>query len=297
MATISKDLILEFVSVLNQMRESQDIYDITLSVQEREVRGNRLLLSVISMTLREIFESHRDQSYFSFKNIDADALEMIIECSFKFSFQPLRITELNLENVLRTGINLGCRGILEEACRYIEKNTKLSNCMKYQRILWQFINDESCLTPADSSLLGIVLKYVTFFISKNFAAVSVTDCFKVANAPEVVSIIAIDDLNVKSEDVVLAAVRGWYKADPENHHLQYLQLLKHIRWPLLTKTCLEDASNDEAIWNCPDVQELIRKSFQYQLRDADNRGSINFGANFYLTPRRGMLHHHGHSHR
>lgn len=286
---LSRDLILEFVGVLGQMRHSEDIYDTTLRVNDREIRGNRLLLSVISVTLREIFESHPDQSVFSFRNIDPDAVEMMVECSFTFSYQPLRITELNIENVLRAGINLGCRGMLEEACRYIEKNTKQSTCMKYQRILWQFINDETCLTLGDSGLLGIVLKYVTFYISKNFSTVCNTDCFKLANAPEIISILAIDDLNVKSEDVVLAAARGWYRADPEDHRQGYLQLLKYIRWPLLSKACLEDASNDEVIWSSLDIQELIRKSFQYQLRDADTRSAIQFGCGFYLTPRRGML--------
>ncbi|OQV12332.1 hypothetical protein BV898_13441 [Hypsibius exemplaris] len=290
MAIVSKDLIIEFISVLQQMRHTENIYDTVLCIDGREVRGNRLLLSAISVTLREIFERHPTQLSFSIKNADADVMEMIVDCSFKFSFQPLRITECNLAAVLRTGINLGCRGVLEEACRYIEKNTKLHTCMKYQQILWQLINDDACLAPADASLLGVVLKYVIFFISKNFPAVSATDSFKVASAPEVASIISIDDLNVCSEDLVLAAVRGWYCADPVAHHEEYLQLLQRVRWPLLSRDSLENASNDEAIWLCPEIQELMRKSFQYQLRDADNRGSINFGQNFYLMPRRGMLH-------
>jgi hypothetical protein len=289
MATLSKDLILEFVAVLQQMRNNEDIYDVALSLDDRTVRGNRLLLSGISLTLREIFEMHRHQSAFSLKNLDADALQMIVDCSFKFTFQALRLTECNLEDVVRTGINLGCRGILEETCRYIEKNTKVATCMKYQRILWQFINDDKCLTPADSSLLGLVLKYVTFFISKNFLTVSMTDCFKMANAPEVMSIIAIDDLNVPSEDLILAAVRDWYKSDPQAHQADYFQLLRHVRWPLLSKNSLEEASNDDAIWHCREIQELIRKSFQYQLRDLDKRSSIHFGNNSYLTRRRGML--------
>ncbi|OQV12331.1 hypothetical protein BV898_13440 [Hypsibius exemplaris] len=248
MAIVSKDLIIEFISVLQQMRHTENIYDTVLGIDGRELS-------------------------FSIKNADADVMEMIVDCSFKFSFQPLRITECNLAAVLRT-----------------EKNTKLHTCMKYQQILWQLINDDACLAPADASLLGVVLKYVIFFISKNFPAVSATDSFKVASAPEVASIISIDDLNVCSEDLVLAAVRGWYCADPVAHHEEYLQLLQRVRWPLLSRDSLENASNDEAIWLCPEIQELMRKSFQYQLRDADNRGSINFGQNFYLMPRRGMLH-------
>ena len=137
MSFISKDLIVEFVSVLQEMRHTESIYDTVICVDGREVRGNRLLLSGISLTLREIFERHSSQLSFAIKNADADVMEMIVDCSFKFSYQPLRLSECNLEPVLRTGINLGCRGVLEESCRYIEKNTKLGTCMKYQQILWQ----------------------------------------------------------------------------------------------------------------------------------------------------------------
>ncbi|KAH1164870.1 hypothetical protein KIL84_021335 [Mauremys mutica] len=129
--------------------------------------------------------------------------------------------------------------------RFLVKNVAIENCLVYYALAY---------AHNDQALLGVAMNLVT----TNFGHLSKEeDDFLHLDLSTLVSIISLDGLVVASELVIYQAVKRWVRFQTTERSLLIGELMKHIRFPLLSQDDVREVQSD---WeHCLDVQMWQKK--------------------------------------
>lgn len=183
------------------------------------------------------------------KEIDPNALSLIIDYMYS---GEIFITENNVQTLLVTSNLLDMTSLKLSCGQFIESQLDISNCLGIK----EFADLHSC---------QVLLKYAEAFIEQYFNEIIKKEEFLSLDFDKLQSLVSKDSLAVNSEKVVYDGIRKWIDHDQEKRIKYLANLMKHVRFGLLSHDDLSHISEDSVIKNNVICMELIAEAYQYKM--------------------------------
>lgn len=181
--------------------------------------------------------------------MDSNALSLIIDYMYS---GEIFITENNVQSLLVTSNLLDMTNLKLSCGQFIESQLDISNCLGIK----EFADTHSC---------QVLLKYAEAFIEQYFSEIIQKEEFLSLNFDTIQSLISKDSLAVSSEKVVYNAIKRWIDHNQENRIKYLANLMKHVRFGLLSHDDLRHISEDSMIQNNIICMELLAEAYQYKM--------------------------------
>ncbi|CAI4233035.1 unnamed protein product [Auanema sp. JU1783] len=240
---------------LNVLRTDSRLCDVVFIVGGTRIQGHRLVLSACSsyfkaMFTNEMVESHQKEVTMS--DISVDALELLINFCYT---GEIKITEENVQSLLPSACLLQLNEVQVVCCEFLKKQLDASNCLGIRA----FADTHSCRE---------LLRSANRFTLQNFLEVMSTEEFLLLPLEQLIEIISSEELNVKSEEQVFAAVIKWVRYDLHERRKYLSKILQHVRLPLCPAKFLVSVVSEEP---------LVKS-------DAFSRDLVDEAKNYLLLP-------------
>lgn len=248
--------------ILNELRLSNKLIDITIEVGDERIRAHRVLLAstipyFMAMFTHNTLESSMSLITIRDENLDGNAFKLLIDFVYTGSIQ---ITNCNVQSVLIASSFLGIQKVKDACAEFLKARLQANNVIGFKT----FGEIHNC-----TSLVACAHTYIQIC----FEYVSKTEEF-INLAPEaVVEIISSDELNIKSEASVFEAVMRWINGDRDDRKEHLPLLLSNVRLPRLSPQYLADVVGAEI---------LVRESLPC-------RDLLDEARNYHLMPERRLL--------
>ncbi|CAH3027434.1 unnamed protein product [Porites evermanni] len=234
-------------SIMNDLRKRKELCDVVLCVGQREINAHKVVLASFSpyfyaMFTNDVIESR--QSRITLKSMDPRSVELLIE--FAYTAQ-IRITEENVQNLLPVACILQISPVKKACCDFLQAELDPSNCIGIK----DYAEIYGCADLA---------KAAEKFIFRHFLEVSESEEFEILNQERLIDLISRDELFVKSEDEVLAALLRWVTYDLKERTRELKHLLSYIRVPFVSSSYLK------SLIQC--CEEGLRSEFKDTLIEA-----------------------------
>ena len=189
-------------SVFHEMRSFDELCDITLKVNGKEIRAHRVILAACSPYFRAMLTAGFVESNLgtiSLQDCEENAVEKLVE--FLYTCK-LNLNETDVENILNAAALFQMYLVVQKCADFLGTLIRIENCLGIQSLAMQY------------SLNNLEAK-VKSFISWHFMEVSRESEFVLIPASQLSSIVGSDRLHVKLEEDVYEAVIRWYKHERE----------------------------------------------------------------------------------
>lgn len=189
-------------SVFHEMRSFDELCDLTLKVNGKEIRAHRVVLAACSPYFRAMLTTGFVESNLgtiSLQDCEENAVERLV--GFLYTCK-LNLNESNVENILRAAALFQIELVVQKCADFLETLIRIENCLGIQSLAMQY------------SLRNLETK-ASNFISWNFMEVSRESEFVLIPVTQLSAIVGSDRLQIKMEEDVFEAVVRWYKYDRE----------------------------------------------------------------------------------
>ncbi|XP_033727224.1 kelch-like protein 10 [Pecten maximus] len=209
--------------VLTDLRTNGQLCDAILKVENRSFSVHRAVLSICSPYFRTLFTNRllmtADQKEYVIPSVSAEMIQIIIDFAYT---KKAQITLRNVKQLLPVADRLHVYELTKQCCDYMSENLDTDGCMDtYAFAKKHYFKglEDGCYD----------------FIMRNFRKFSLSsEAFAELSIDEVCKILSSDDLNVKNEEIVFAAVIRWIDHAPESRKCEIYRLLKTVRLGFLT---------------------------------------------------------------
>jgi len=238
---------------LLQLKKNELLYDITLLVDEQEIKAHKVVLAATTPYFHAMFTTQMMESSsptISIHGIDAESMMALV--NFMYG-ENLILRSGNVHKLL-SGASLLQINCVKDACvNFLMKKLHPENCLTVRNL-------------ADTFSCGDLLDAANSFLEKNFVEVSQAEEFLQLPHEEIINLVKKDDLNVHSEEQIFQAVLAWVKNDTD-HRKEYLHsLLSQVRLPLLSPQYLSDQVLSEEIIHADiKCRDLVDEAKDYKL--------------------------------
>ncbi len=238
---------------MEEIRRLGKLCDITLIAQDAKFTAHRIVLAASipyfnAMFLHDLAEARKD--HITINSVDPSALEQIINYSYN------GMITINIENVqaLLIAANfLHLNTIKNACCDFIKKRLNIQDSLCVRSFAQQLM----CHDLVDS---------VDKYIDKNFNKIIQTKEFLNLEAIDLAQILARDELNVDSEELVYEALLDWIKFDEKNRTKNMHTLLSLIRLPFVSPLYFFDIiSKEDLIKVDLKSRDLLDEAIYYHL--------------------------------
>ncbi|XP_069941276.1 kelch-like protein 5 isoform X2 [Cherax quadricarinatus] len=227
--------------------------DVTLVAGNRRIRAHRLVLSAASDYFAAMFTSpvlEATQEEVAMRDMDSDALLILVNYCYTGT---LELHEDTVEVVLSTAHHLLLTEVVDVCCDFLTKQLHPANCLGIQL----FADTQGC-----SELHRLASTYT----AEHFQEVMQHQEFVQLPTEEAARLLASDDLNVPSEELIFQALVVWLKHDLETRTKDMARLLGLVKLPLLSPQFLTDHIETNSLFKEDrDCQELILEALKYHL--------------------------------
>lgn len=227
--------------------------DVTLVAGSRRIKAHRLVLSAASDYFAAMFTSpvlEATQEEVALRDMDSDALLTLINYCYTGT---LELHEDTVEVVLSTAHHLLLTEVVEVCCDFLTKQLHPANCLGIQL----FADTQGC-----SELHRLASKYT----AEHFQEVMQHQEFVQLPPEEAAHLLASEDLNVPSEELIFQALMVWLKYDLEERTKNMADLLSLVKLPLLSPQFLTDHIETNVLFKeNRECQELILEALKYHL--------------------------------
>lgn len=185
---------------LKEMRDYEELCDITLQVNDKEIRAHRVVLAACSPYFRAMLTSGFTESKLhtiSLQDCDETSVELMVD--FLYSCN-IKLNASNVEGVLAAASLFQIPLVVEACGKYLEKLITIENCLGIQSLAMQFSLDN-----LESS--------VASFVSWNFVDLARETEFVLIPYQQLKQIVKSDTLHVRAEEDVYEAVMRWFRHD------------------------------------------------------------------------------------
>ncbi|KAF0289364.1 Kelch-like protein 5 [Amphibalanus amphitrite] len=224
------------LSRMDRLRSQRALCDVTLIADGREITAHRLLLSAASpyfeaMFTQDLLEARATS--IELKQVHPDALEMIVDFCYTGC---LELNEQTVEVLLTTASLLQLTQIQTACCQFLERQLHPSNCIG----IGLFADRQGC-----AELYRSVQQYT----ADNFVDVIRNNEFLDLPPDEVATLLAMDDLNIPSEEVIFYALNLWLNHDLKSRRCHLTQLMPLVRLPLLSPEFMVDRIQSSPVFS------------------------------------------------
>lgn len=233
--------------VMNDLRKRKELCDIVLHVGELQIHAHKLVLASFSpyfyaMFTNDVVESR--QNSITLKSMDPRSVELLTE--FAYTAQ-IKITEENVQYLLPVACILQILPVKKACCDFLQSQLDPSNCIGIK----DFAEIYGCVD---------LTKAAEKFMFRHFLQVSESEEFEDLSKERLLDFISRDELFVKSEDEVLAALLRWVTHDLKGRTRELKDLLSYIRVPFVSTSYLK------SLIQC--CEQGLRSEFKQVLIDA-----------------------------
>ena len=238
---------------LRDFLSAQQLCDYTIIADGQRFIAHRNMLAAMSDYFRAMLNGsmiEARQDFVELKGVTANAVKVLLD--FIYSGQ----LTLNLETVAE---------ILVGAC-HLQVKQAIELCAQF---LTSEMGCQSCvdiLNLADAYSLNAVKILALDYVQNNFEVVSGNEQFYKLCPEHFVKILQSNDLQCPSELVLFNHVCRWVEQDSEYRTQFALELLSHVRFPLMKPEQLVDhvAKKDIMLMNA-DCRALLDEALHYQV--------------------------------
>ncbi|XP_071540129.1 kelch-like protein 5 isoform X2 [Panulirus ornatus] len=227
--------------------------DVTLVAGNRRIKAHRLVLSAASDYFAAMFTSpvlEATQEEVAMRDMDSDALLTLVNYCYTGT---LELHEDTVEVVLSTAHHLLLTEVVDVCCEFLTKQLHPANCLGIQL----FADTQGC-----SELHRLASTYT----AEHFQEVMQHQEFVQLPTEEAAHLLASDDLNVPSEELIFQALVLWLKHDLETRTKDMARLLSLVKLPLLSPQFLTDHIETNSLFKeNRECQELILEALKYHL--------------------------------
>lgn len=238
---------------INEMRADGCLCDVTLIVGTNRINAHRLVLASCSNYFRAMFTSEMAESRqqeVQMVDIAANTLQALIDFCYT---GEISIADVNVQSILPAACLLQLNEIQEVCCEFLKKQLDPTNCLGIRAF-------------ADTHACRDLMRIADKFTHHNFQDVAASEEFALLPLPQLVDIISSEELNVRSEETVFAAVMAWIRYDLPNRRHLLPEVLQHVRLPLCpAKFLVSTVSEDSLIKSNARCRDLVDEAKNYLL--------------------------------
>ena len=139
----------------------------------------------------------------------------------------MRITEDNVEDILKGACLLLLDSVKLTCCKFIQERLTLNNCWGIRALS----NSYNCTD---------LFNRAQMFVNENFIEAVKVDEFYLLPVQELAELLSDDEIVVSSEDEVFDALISWISHDQESRRSHFPSLLEKVRLPQLSMKFLEE---------------------------------------------------------
>ncbi|CAF1065334.1 unnamed protein product [Rotaria sordida] len=243
-------LISKFLSYLRQGFLCDIIFIYDNGKIKRQIIAHRLIISILSDYFHSLFENHK-QTEIIINDIDPDIFEKIILYAYE---GHIEIHSTNVTKILHISHLFHITEIIEACCNFIKKQIQPSNCFD----LYRFALKHN-LQDLTETIWNYILDHFSIVIQNNHE-------FLELSFDEMKQLLASDNINVQSEEIVYEAFISWLDYDLNRHNDYLAKLFNLIRLPLIKRKYLIDYIDTNKIFeNNSLCQMLIIEAMRYHL--------------------------------
>lgn len=248
---------LEILRRLNALRTEAVFTDTILCVGHEEIPCHRNVLAVSSPYFKAMFSSDLRESRegrISFNELSSKTLRQLVDYVYT---GRVEVTVDNAQDILAAASLFHYPEVVEFCCQFLFKHLHPSNCLGIE----EYSHLHSCdKLEADAHQ----------FVLENFAAVCESEEFLELSAVRLMSYIASDLIEVRTERFVFEAVLKWVNFDLEKRRNSLCMVLKGIRFFALDIDYLEEVvKRNFHIASCAACSDQVSRAAQIFLDATD----------------------------
>lgn len=268
---MESNLSTDIMAVLDNMRRHNELSDVTLVVDNREIVAHRAILAACSPYFRAMFLSgfsEATESKIVLKEVDGNAVQLIIDY---FYTSELEVNVYNVEEILRICVLFRLNSLIDHCETFLRRNMTPANCL-------------GLLFVADLFCLEDLSQHANRFALWHFANVYKEDEFKKMPFKQLKGLVMDDSLKVQSEEMVFEAVWQWIVHDIDARKIHVADIMQYVRFPLMNLQYLNENSSIQKLKREFRIcKELIREAICYQTA-LESKSSTAID-NFRIRPR------------
>ncbi|GFO44811.1 kelch-like protein 17 [Plakobranchus ocellatus] len=238
------------LSVMQELRCSQQLCDIVLCVGGAKFSAHRIVLAGCSPYLRAMFTNgmlESEREFVELHGIDPGTMGLLLD--FMYTCR-IEVSVDNVQAVLQGASMLGLHSLRNLCAHFLQNQLTASNCLG----IHYFADIYSC-----HELESVARQ----FIYQNFLDVIRMEEFFELPEERLLCLLKSDKLQVMSENQVFEAACSWLQYDPGKRMDRACNILQNIRLALLESSYLENVVlKSEYFRTCPKCQLLIAKAIR-----------------------------------
>lgn len=231
---------------LYDLLENDKLVDCVLKIKDKEFPCHRLVLCACSSYFRAIFLSDLEESKkreIVLEDVEPGVMGLILKYLYT---SKINVTEQNVQDIFAVANMYQIPSIFTVCVSFLQKRLSLSNCLAIFR-------------------LGLMLDCPRLAVSarnyacERFQLISRDEEFLQLLPSELAAILANDNLNVETEEMVFEALMNWVSWDTESREKELPGLLDCVRLRLVNKDYLKDkVEKHELISSNPELQPKLQ---------------------------------------
>ncbi|XP_033644735.1 kelch-like protein 24 [Asterias rubens] len=231
------------LSSFNEMRQTEDLIDVVLVTEDKQISCHRVVLAASSPYFKAMFTGNleeKSQQRVTLKDVNSEMLQLIVDYVYT---SQVRITTANVQELLATANFFLIKCLVYACSNFLIRQLDVDNCVE----MHCFAESQGCVELAEAACRFVVHK---------FPEVSKTEAFLRASSHLLYQYAANENLNLRSETELLHALLEWLTTGEDRDAKQecFLSLVKHVRLPFIGHECLEQVSKSvEHLTGCKEL--------------------------------------------
>lgn len=238
---------------MRNLYNRHQLTDVTLVAANCRISAHRIVLSSASDYFAAMFTNDLREAIepeVVMEDIDPHALQALVDYCYS---GEIELREETVETLLSTASLLQLSEVVNACCRFLVCRLHPSNCIG----ICLFSESQGCL-----DLYHMAHNY----IMDNFMDVIQNQEFLMLPHEEIRKLLANDDINVPSEEIIFDSLMSWIQSDLPNRKKNLGQLLAVVKLPLLSPQFITDHIETNPLFREDRAcQDLIMEAMKYHL--------------------------------
>uniref|UniRef100_A0A0L8I331 BTB domain-containing protein n=1 Tax=Octopus bimaculoides TaxID=37653 RepID=A0A0L8I331_OCTBM len=261
----------EACNVLMELRNTGQLCDAVIKVDEESFMIHRAILSACSPYFRVLFTNEKfeiNRQEVTITDITVDIMRSIIQYAYT---QDCCINHNNVKSLLVAADYFNIIGLLRICSEYLISQLNAHNCIGIEKFAQTYFCQE---------LQQVAHRYLMVNFSEVY---KVSNEFLQLNVDNVCEIFASDELNVRSEEITFNAIVRWVDHDPGSRVARIGQLLQTMRLGLLsTEYFVEKVKSHEYIKDNTSCKPVVIETLKF-LCNLDVEKGLKINQNNHIT--------------